>query len=75
MASGQARSSSEKASRPIRGSCPLNPVHDPVKVNREPTWSADLPVVTFVQVGIDLTNATRVSYGHGHRYGEEQVDG
>jgi uncharacterized membrane protein len=32
------------------------------------------PIVTFLQVGIDLSNAAAAPDGHVHRYGAEQVD-
>lgn len=33
------------------------------------------PIVTFWQVGADMTNATGVPPGHGHEYGEMVLDG
>jgi uncharacterized membrane protein len=33
------------------------------------------PIVTFWQVGADMTNATGVPAGHGHNYGEMVLDG
>jgi uncharacterized membrane protein len=33
------------------------------------------PIVTFWQVGADMTDATRVPVGHGHNYGEMVLDG
>jgi uncharacterized membrane protein len=32
------------------------------------------PIVTFLQVTIDLTNAYGVPFGHGHRYGADKAD-
>jgi uncharacterized membrane protein len=40
-------------------------------VTNEVTWR---PVVTFWQVAADLTNATSVPAGHGHRYGTLVLD-
>ncbi|MBJ8344557.1 alpha/beta-hydrolase family protein [Antrihabitans sp. YC2-6] len=40
-------------------------------VSPEMTWR---PVVTFWQVAADLTNATSVRTGHGHRYGTLVLD-
>lgn len=33
------------------------------------------PIVTFWQVGADITNATSVPDGHGHNYGDTVLDG
>nr|WP_197378884.1 alpha/beta hydrolase [Mycolicibacterium mengxianglii] len=33
------------------------------------------PIVTFWQVGADMTNATGVPGGHGHNYGDSVLDG
>jgi uncharacterized membrane protein len=33
------------------------------------------PIVTFWQVGADMTNAASVPGGHGHNYGESVLDG
>lgn len=33
------------------------------------------PIVTFWQVGADMTNAVSVPAGHGHNYGESVLDG
>lgn len=33
------------------------------------------PIVTFWQVGADMTNASAVPDGHGHNYGESVLDG
>lgn len=33
------------------------------------------PIVTFWQVGADMTNAASVPVGHGHNYGESVLDG
>ncbi|ANW62829.1 hypothetical protein BCA37_03730 [Mycobacterium sp. djl-10] len=33
------------------------------------------PIVTFWQVGADMTNAASVPSGHGHNYGESVLDG
>jgi len=33
------------------------------------------PIVTFWQVGADMTNAASVPFGHGHNYGESLLDG
>ena len=33
------------------------------------------PIITFWQVGFDMTNAAGVPAGHGHNYGNTQLDG
>jgi uncharacterized membrane protein len=33
------------------------------------------PIVTFWQVGFDMTNASAVPAGHGHNYGNSELDG
>jgi uncharacterized membrane protein len=33
------------------------------------------PIVTFVQVGFDMTNASSMPAGHGHNYNDTQLDG
>jgi uncharacterized membrane protein len=33
------------------------------------------PIVTFWQVGFDMTNAARTPAGHGHNYGSTMLDG
>jgi uncharacterized membrane protein len=33
------------------------------------------PIVTFWQVGFDVTDASAMPAGHGHNYGDAQLDG
>jgi uncharacterized membrane protein len=33
------------------------------------------PIVTFLQVGFDMTNASAMPAGHGHNYNDTQLDG
>jgi uncharacterized membrane protein len=33
------------------------------------------PIVTFLQVGFDMTNASTMPAGHGHNYNDTQLDG
>jgi uncharacterized membrane protein len=33
------------------------------------------PIVTFWQVGFDMTNASAMPAGHGHNYNDTQLDG
>lgn len=37
-------------------------------------WMPFMPVITFLQVGVDLAVGTSVPLGHGHKFGSDQSD-